>query len=131
MAEIKKGLSNNQKASLFLDVMKTVNIDAEIDKAIQKRKYKVHAEKLRNYKYELEEVLSQKTEVKSIFSVAFKSMGILEKARWSKQRIDDGIANKMKSMYEKIGGTRNLAGGQKKSVVFGGTEKTKVVDFAK
>jgi len=126
MAEMKKALSNNQKATILLDVLKGVNINAEIDKSISKRKYKVHSEKLRNFQYEMAEILTQKPEVKSIFGVSFKSMAILEQARFAKQKIEDNIQKKMASMYSKIGGS-----GSSKQVVFGGTEKTKVVEFAK
>jgi hypothetical protein len=124
MAEVKRALSNNQKAQILLDVLKGVNINAEIDKAISKRKYKVHSEKLRNFQYEMQEILAAKTEVRGIFGVSFRSMAILEKARWDKQRIEDSISKKMAAMYSKIGGA-------KKQVVFGATKQTRTVEFAK
>jgi len=122
MAEMKKALSNNQKATILLDMLKGVNTDAEIDKAIKDRKYKVHPEKLRNFKYEMQEILSMKPQIKNVFGVSFKSMQILEQARFAKQRIEDNISKKMSSMYSKIGGA-------KKQVVFGGTDKTRVVSL--
>ena len=122
MAQMKKGLSNNQKATILLDMLKGVNTDAEIDKAIKGRKYKVHPEKLRNFKYEMQEILSMKPQIKNVFGVSFKSMQILEQARFAKQRIEDNISKKMSSMYTKIGGA-------KKRVVFGGTEDTRVVQL--
>ena len=125
MAEMKKGLSNNQKATILLDMLKSVNVDAEIDKAVKDRKYKVHSEKLRSFKYEMAEILSAKPEIKSVFGVSFKSMQILENARVAKQRIEDKIQINMGKMFSQMAGLK-----PKKQVVFGGTEKTKVVEFA-
>ena len=48
--EMKKALSNNQKATILLDMLQNVNTDAEIDKSIAQRKYKVHPKKLRSFR---------------------------------------------------------------------------------
>ena len=124
MAEMKKALSNNQKATILLDMLGNVNIDSEIDKAISGRKYKVHPEKLRNFKYEMAEIVEGKAEVKSVFGVSFKSMKILEQARFAKQRIEDRIQVNMTKMYSQIAGIKKT-----KTVVFGGSEKTKAVQL--
>ena len=89
--EMKKALSNNQKATILLDMLRDVNTDAEIDKNIRKRKYKVHPEKLRNFKYEMQEIITAKPQIKKVFGVSFKSMSILENARFAKQKIEDRI----------------------------------------
>ena len=106
MAEMKKGLSNNQKATILLDMLQGVNKDAEIDKAIKSRKYKVHPDKLRNFKYEMQEILSATPEIKKVFGVSFKSMQILENARFAKQRIEDRIQKNMTKMYQQIAGVK-------------------------
>ena len=120
--EMKKALSNNQKATILLDMLRDVNTDAEIDKNIRKRKYKVHPEKLRNFKYEMQEIITAKPQIKKVFGVSFKSMSILEQARFAKQRIEDRIASNMTKMYQSIAG--------KRSVVFGGgTEQKREVQL--
>ena len=125
MAEVKKGLSNNQKATILLDMLQGVNTDAEIDKSIKSRKYKVHPEKMRNFKYEMQEILSAKPEIKKVFGVSFKSMQILENARFAKQRIEDRIQANMTKMYSQIAGIKKT-----KAVVFGGgTDKQRVAQM--
>tara|TARA_B100000809_G_scaffold215735_1_gene221057 strand:+ start:69 stop:455 length:387 start_codon:yes stop_codon:yes gene_type:complete len=125
MAEMKKALSNNQKATILLDMLRDLNTDAEIDKNIRKRKYKVHPEKLRNFKYEMQEIITAKPQIKSVFGVSFKSMQILENARFAKQRIEDRIQRNMTKMYNSIAGVKTT-----KSVQFGtGTTKQKIVEM--
>ena len=120
--EMKKALSNNQKATILLDMLRDVNTDAEIDKNIRKRKYKVHPEKLRNFKYEMQEIITAKPQIKKVFGVSFKSMSIIENARFAKQKIEDRIATNMTKMYQSIAG--------KKPVVFGaGTEQRREVQL--
>ena len=125
MAEMKKALSNNQKSTILLAMLKDVNTDAGIDKVIKDKKYKVHPEKLRSFKYEMQEILSATPEIKKVFGVSFKSMQILESARIQKQKIEDKIQDKMNTMFSNMAGVK-----QKKQVIFGGTEKTKVVEFS-
>ena len=125
MAEMKKALSNNQKATILLDMLRDLNTDAEIDKNIRKRKYKVHPEKLRNFKYEMQEIITAKPQIKSVFGVSFKSMQILENARFAKQRIEDRIQRNMTKMYNSIAGVKTT-----KAVQFGtGTTKQKIVEM--
>ena len=123
MAEMKKALSNNQKATILLDMLQNVNTDAEIDKAIATRKYKVHQDKLRSFKDEMQHILTAKPEIKSVFGVSFKSMQILENARAAKAKIDKRILTNMDKMYQSLA--------PKKTVVFGGTDKTRAVRLPK
>ena len=82
----------------------------------------MHPEKLRNFKYEMQEIITAKPQIKKVFGVSFKSMSILENARFAKQKIEDRIATNMTKMYQSIAG--------KKPVVFGaGTEQRREVQL--
>jgi len=132
MAAVKRNLTNNQKAQVLIDMLGAVDMSREVDKAIKARKYQPHMDKIADFKQELEMIAGGGTEIKSAFGVSFKSMGILQKEQKAMERVRQSTRKQMSGMLASLAkGDLEKTRPGKKQVVFGATDKTKVVEFDK
>ena len=131
MAAVKRNLTNSQKAQVLIDVLGTIDLSKAVDKSIKDRSYKPHLDKIADFKQELEMIVGGGTEIKSAFGVSFKSMGILQKEQKELERVRQRTRKQMTGMLASLAkGDLETKRGKTKQVVFGATDKTKVVNFA-
>jgi hypothetical protein len=96
---IERGISNNQKAQVLLDILKDVpGIDGKIDEKIKKAEYKTHPNKVKQFKGEIKMMIDGGAEVKKALGVSFKTLSILQKASVAKDKVDTRQKEQMSKM---------------------------------
>tara|TARA_Y100000310_G_scaffold334253_1_gene413665 strand:- start:4641 stop:4961 length:321 start_codon:yes stop_codon:yes gene_type:complete len=99
MADVERGISNNQKAQVLLDILNDVpSIDAKIDEKIKKAGYKAHPNKVKQFKNEIRMMIGGGAEVKKALGVSFKTLAILQKTSVAKDKVDKRQEKQMSKM---------------------------------
>ena len=102
--EIKRNLTNSQKAQILVDLMGLVDLNKSIDQAIAKNSYKVHPEKLQIFKKEMKESFQPfdqklQPQVKDALAVSFKSIAILGKEKIAHQKVAERTKKQLSSIF--------------------------------
>lgn len=104
-AEVKRGMSNTQKAQILLDILSEhQNISGAVDNYVKKREYQAHPDKVRDFKEELKTMLEGDKDVKNSLSISFKTLTILQKAKQAKSKVDERKSNQMTKMISTLKG---------------------------
>lgn len=104
-ADIKRGMSNTQKAQILLDILKQHNnISGAVDEICKKREYSAHPDKIRDFKEELTTMFEGDKDVKNALSISFKTLGILQKAKTAKSKVDERKSTQMTKMISNLSG---------------------------
>ena len=104
--EIKRNLTNSQKAQILVDLMGSVELDESIDQAISEHSYKVHPEKLQIFKKEMKESFQPfdhkiEKQVKDALAISFKSIAILGKEKIAHQQVVERTRNAHQKVAER------------------------------
>ena len=104
-ADIKRGMSNTQKAQVLLDILSQHNnISGAVDEICKKREYQAHPDKIRDFKDELTTMLEGDKDVKNALSISFKTLTILQKAKTAKSKVDERKSTQMTKMISTLKG---------------------------
>ncbi len=101
--EVKRGITNLQKAQVLLDVVSSVpDVSKAIDKSIQSHHYSVHPEKIKAFKDEMNILQAGGTDVKKALGVSFKTLTILQKMQDRFVLAEERKKEEMATMVEKL-----------------------------